>query len=100
MVVENAFGILASWWRIFHRSINLHPQNVDTLVTTICILHTFLLPPSENVRLLEEAGGGGQGFKGDLCCERVLCNFLHLLRRQCVVAGQDSVISLKTFGQL
>lgn len=55
MVVENAFGILASRWRIFHRRINLHPKNVDTVVMAACILHNFLLAPTENVRLLEEA---------------------------------------------
>ena len=55
MVVENAFGILSSRWRILHRRINLHPQNVDTLVFAACILHNFLLFPRENVRLLEEA---------------------------------------------
>uniref|UniRef100_A0A8D3C299 DDE Tnp4 domain-containing protein n=1 Tax=Scophthalmus maximus TaxID=52904 RepID=A0A8D3C299_SCOMX len=55
MVVENAFGILASLWRIFHRRINLHPQNVDRLAVAACILHNFLLAPGENVRLLEEA---------------------------------------------
>ncbi len=55
MVVENAFIILASCWRIFHRRINLHPKNVDTLVVAACILHNFLLAPSENAWLLEEA---------------------------------------------
>nr|XP_055049571.1 uncharacterized protein LOC129435091 [Misgurnus anguillicaudatus] len=55
MVVENAFGILAARWRIFHRRINLHPKNVDRVVVAACILHNFLLAPSENVRLLEEA---------------------------------------------
>lgn len=55
MVVENAFGILASRWRIFHHRINLHPKNVDTLVMAACILHNFLLAPRENVQLLEEA---------------------------------------------
>jgi len=54
MVVENAFGILASRWRIFHRRINLHPRNVDTVVVASCILHNFLLSPSENQRLLDE----------------------------------------------
>uniref|UniRef100_A0A8C9X376 DDE Tnp4 domain-containing protein n=1 Tax=Sander lucioperca TaxID=283035 RepID=A0A8C9X376_SANLU len=53
MVVENAFGIWASRWRIFHRRINLHPKHVDTLAA--CILHNFLPTPSENVWLLEEA---------------------------------------------
>lgn len=60
MVVENAFGILASRWRIFHRRINLHPKNVDTLVVAVCILHNFLLAPSENVQLLEEAAELGR----------------------------------------
>ncbi|KAK0156284.1 Protein ALP1-like [Merluccius polli] len=55
MVVENAFGILSSRWRVLHRRINLHPQNVDTLVLAACILHNFLLAPRENVRMLEEA---------------------------------------------
>ncbi|XP_033945025.2 uncharacterized protein [Pseudochaenichthys georgianus] len=54
MVVENAFGILASRWRIFHHRINLHPKNVDKLVVAACILHNFLLAPSENQRLLDE----------------------------------------------
>ncbi|XP_059915812.1 uncharacterized protein LOC132463568 [Gadus macrocephalus] len=60
MVVENAFGILSSRWKILHRRINLHPQNVDTLVLAACILHNFLLAPRENVRLLEEAEQQGR----------------------------------------
>ncbi|KAJ4935392.1 hypothetical protein JOQ06_016928 [Pogonophryne albipinna] len=60
MVVENAFGILASRWRIFHRRINLLPKNVDTLVVAGCILHNFLLAPSENQRLLDEAEQQGR----------------------------------------
>uniref|UniRef100_A0A1A7W9J8 DDE Tnp4 domain-containing protein n=1 Tax=Iconisemion striatum TaxID=60296 RepID=A0A1A7W9J8_9TELE len=55
MVVENAFGILSSRWRIFLRKINLHPKHVDTLVMAACILHNFLLVPSDNLRLLYEA---------------------------------------------
>lgn len=55
MVIENAFGFLASHWRIFHWRIDLHPKNVDTRVVAACILHNFLLAPSDNVQLLEEA---------------------------------------------
>uniref|UniRef100_A0A3Q3EDM0 DDE Tnp4 domain-containing protein n=1 Tax=Labrus bergylta TaxID=56723 RepID=A0A3Q3EDM0_9LABR len=55
MVVENLFGILASRWRIFHRRINLQPKNEDSRVVAACILHNFLLAPTENMRLLEEA---------------------------------------------
>ncbi|KAK5931211.1 hypothetical protein CgunFtcFv8_027378 [Champsocephalus gunnari] len=60
MVVENAFGILASRWRIFPRRINPLPKNVDTLVVAGCILHNFLLVPSENQRLLDEAEQQGR----------------------------------------
>ncbi|KAJ4945805.1 hypothetical protein JOQ06_023483 [Pogonophryne albipinna] len=65
MVVENAFGILASRWRIFHRRINLHPKNVDTLVVAGCILHNFLLAPSENQRLLDEEEQQGRHMAPD-----------------------------------
>ena len=56
-VVENAFGILTSRWRIFRRSIHLHPNKVDAVVLTTCILHNFLLQPTENQRWLEEHEG-------------------------------------------
>ncbi|XP_058618261.1 uncharacterized protein LOC131531494 isoform X1 [Onychostoma macrolepis] len=55
MVVENAFGILSARWRIFLNRINLQPKHVDTLVMAACILHNFLLAPSENQRLIDEA---------------------------------------------
>lgn len=41
-IVENAFGILASRFRIFHTSINLSPGNIDIVVMTCCVLHNFL----------------------------------------------------------
>lgn len=41
-VVENAFGILAARFRIFHTSINLAPENIDTVVMACCVLHNFL----------------------------------------------------------
>ncbi|KAJ8416176.1 hypothetical protein AAFF_G00381980 [Aldrovandia affinis] len=58
MVLEIAFDVLASRWRILYRRINLLPHKVDTLVTTACILHNFLLRPSKNQTLLEERGTG------------------------------------------
>ncbi|XP_018118360.1 protein ANTAGONIST OF LIKE HETEROCHROMATIN PROTEIN 1-like [Xenopus laevis] len=41
-VVENAFGILANRFRIFHTTINLSPQKIDIIVFACCILHNFL----------------------------------------------------------
>ena len=89
MVVENAFGNLASRWRIFHGKINLHPQNVDTFVVAACILHNFLLAPSENQRLLDEEeqlgrhmapvrNMGGNRASREACNVReIFCTFLN-----------------------
>uniref|UniRef100_A0A5G3JZG2 DDE Tnp4 domain-containing protein n=1 Tax=Xenopus tropicalis TaxID=8364 RepID=A0A5G3JZG2_XENTR len=41
-VVENAFGILANRFRIFHTSINLCPEKIDMVVLSCCVLHNFL----------------------------------------------------------
>ncbi|XP_065287552.2 uncharacterized protein [Dermacentor albipictus] len=40
--VENAFGVMASRFRIFRRVINLHPENADYVVMAACVLHNFL----------------------------------------------------------
>lgn len=42
-VVENVFGILSSRFRIFHRSINLDPKNIEKVVIAACALHNFLI---------------------------------------------------------
>ncbi|XP_018107432.2 putative nuclease HARBI1 [Xenopus laevis] len=41
-VVENAFGILANRFRIFHSAINLSPIKIDSVVLACCVLHNFL----------------------------------------------------------
>lgn len=41
-VVENAFGILATRFRIFHTSINLREENIDAVMLACCVLHNFL----------------------------------------------------------
>ena len=42
MTVENAFGILANRFRIFHTSICLKEENIDAVVLASCILHNML----------------------------------------------------------
>lgn len=46
-VVENAFGILANRFRIFHRSIDLHPKNVEKIIKASCMLHNVLQDDSQ-----------------------------------------------------
>lgn len=40
--VENAFGILTARWRIYHRVIDLKPENIDYVIKETCVLHNFL----------------------------------------------------------
>jgi len=42
-VVENAFGILSSRFRVFGKAINLSPDKVQAVVMAACCLHNFLL---------------------------------------------------------
>ena len=48
-VVENAFGILANCWRIYHYHIYLNPDNVTTVVKETVVLHNTLTLPNDKV---------------------------------------------------
>ena len=48
-VVENAFGILANCWRIYHCHICLNPNNVTTVVKATIVLHNILTLPNDKV---------------------------------------------------
>lgn len=52
-VVENAFGILSARWRILHSRISIHPDKINSLILSACILHNFLLKPMEVERWLD-----------------------------------------------
>ena len=41
-VVENAFGILAARFRVFHRTMDQRPDTVDRIVKATCVLHNML----------------------------------------------------------
>lgn len=41
-VVENAFGVLANRFRVFHTAIHMDPNKVDFVVLAACVLHNFL----------------------------------------------------------
>lgn len=48
-IVENAFGILSSRFRIFHTQINLDPKHIDSVVMASCVLHNFLMSQSSSL---------------------------------------------------
>ena len=50
-LVEIAFDILANRWRIFHRRINLNPNNVTTVVKATVLLHNILRVPADKCAL-------------------------------------------------
>ena len=41
-IIENAFGILSSRFRIFHTTINLAPEKVEQIVLAAVVLHNYL----------------------------------------------------------
>ena len=41
-IVENAFGILAARWRVFHTKIAVHPKSAKNIILASCVLHNFL----------------------------------------------------------
>lgn len=47
-IVENAFGILAARFRIFHTQINIEPNNIESVVMASCAMHKFLIAHSRN----------------------------------------------------
>ena len=40
-IVENAFGILAARWRVYHRVIDQRPNTVDEVIKATCVLHNY-----------------------------------------------------------
>lgn len=42
VTIENTFGILAARWRIFHKTIDASPTNVDKIVQATVVLHNFI----------------------------------------------------------
>ena len=49
LTVENAFGIMASRFRIFHTSICLKPDRVEAVVMASCVLHNILRGANPNL---------------------------------------------------
>ncbi len=57
-IVENAFGILAARWRVYHTKKAVRPHWVNSIVKATCVLHNFLqhhTTPTQVTTLLQEA---------------------------------------------
>lgn len=50
-IVENAFGILTSRWRVFLKPLEVQPETVDKVVLAACCLHNMLCKESSVVGL-------------------------------------------------
>lgn len=102
MVVECAFGILSSRWRVLHTRMNVRPDHADTIVLATCVLHNYLTNPSENQRFLDEAEhrgevllpvrnfGGNRGSREAYEVREKLCTFFSSPEGS--VSWQDSMI--------
>ncbi|XP_025203776.1 uncharacterized protein LOC112600693 [Melanaphis sacchari] len=53
-VVENAFGILVTRFRVFLLPLNISVENVDAVVMASCVLHNFLRKKSRQWRQIGE----------------------------------------------
>lgn len=57
LVVENAFGILAAQWRMYHRVLDVQPEVAEKCVKATCVLHNFL-------RMTAQTPGAGGSITG------------------------------------
>jgi len=77
MTVENAFGILAARWRIFHSVIEAETEFVKQLVMCTVLLHNFLMSKKDLNNILPDRFEDGELVEGNWRS-----------------AGQDSLINL------
>ena len=56
-VVENAFGILAHRFRIYHRKMQLEPDFVTDVISATCVLHNYLTKPRHVNFVVEDKRG-------------------------------------------
>lgn len=88
-VVENAFGIMCSRFRVFGKAIPLAPEKVQTIVMAACCLHNYLLrnPVSASQYMPEDTNpttdlqtirhqGSNRSSKAAMAIWDDLCNFV------------------------
>ncbi|XP_067214458.1 uncharacterized protein [Linepithema humile] len=48
-VIENAFGILVTRWRVLRTTLALHPNNVEIIISAVVCLHNFIMKKEEHI---------------------------------------------------
>jgi len=66
-VVENAFGILVSRWRIFHKPLNTGLETVDSIIKATICLHNLLMDTTQycTETYADRQSTNGQIIEGD-----------------------------------
>ena len=84
---ENAFGILAARWRVYHTKLAVRPEWINSIVKATCVLHNFLqsqTTPAQVTTLLQET---------DNVVAEALQNVIGVGNR----AGRDEIAIRKSF---
>ncbi|XP_059895044.1 uncharacterized protein LOC132447999 [Gadus macrocephalus] len=58
LVVEDAFGILSSQWRIYRKVIEVRPELAERCIKATCVLHNFLRRTAPTAAVRECIPGG------------------------------------------
>lgn len=58
LVVENAFGILSSQWRMYRRAVEVRPEVAEMCVKATCLLHNFLRQTTPAAAVVGSIPGG------------------------------------------
>lgn len=48
-MVENVFGIISARFRVLRKTVDLHPNKVNNIVSAVCVLHNLLISRSKAV---------------------------------------------------
>ena len=93
-IVENAFGLLAARFRLYHRKIPLDPENVDKVVLATCALHNFIQKTSTACPTIEQFRGIGslqEGNRKTSTRSRPICDL-----QMCGNQGAQEAVHIRT----
>lgn len=69
-MVENAFGISASVFRVLRKPMLLQPETTQLIVMTICHLHNFLIKSTNSAKIYAPPGSIDSEVEGSVTMGR------------------------------